>query len=144
MKQLAEKHREELKTATTPIKGMIDTLSEACENLDKAMKEIQNGGDEVEKDIDQHYDEMIQKLVKQKEEMKQHLQYTVSQKAKAIALQREELKCMQEKLLSISELKDAIEKSSDQEMMSAKKQVDVVPSKNQALCCKLNLLIYCH
>ena len=123
VKQLAEKHREELKTATTPIKGMIDTLSEACENLDKAMKEIQNGGDEVEKDIDQHYDEMIQKLVKQKEEMKQHLQYTVSQKAKAIALQREELKCMQEKLLSISELKDAIEKSSDQEMMSAKKQV---------------------
>ena len=24
------------------------------------------------------------------------------------------------------------------------KQVDVLPSKNQALCCKLNLLIYCH
>ena len=23
-------------------------------------------------------------------------------------------------------------------------QVDVLPSKNQALCCKLNLLIYCH
>ena len=123
VKQLAEKHREELKTATTPIKGMIDALSEACENLDKAVEEIQKSGDEVEKDIDQHYDEMIQKLVKQKEEMKQRLQYTVSQKAKAIALQREELKCMQEKLLSISELKDAIEKGSDQEMMSTKKQV---------------------
>ena len=24
------------------------------------------------------------------------------------------------------------------------KQVDVLPFKNQVLCCKLNLLIYCH
>ena len=28
-------------------------------------------------------------------------------------------------------------------MKIIEKQVDVLPSKNQAFCCKLNLLIYC-
>ena len=123
VKQLAEKHRQELKTATAPIKGMIDNLSKAYGSLDKMVKEIQKCGNEVERNIDQYYDEVIQKLVKQKEEMKQHLQYTVSQKTKAITLQKEELECMQEKVRSVVELKDAVEKSSDQEMMSTKKQL---------------------
>ena len=123
VKQLAKKHREELKNATTPIKGMIDNLSKACKTLDNMVKEIQKCGNKVEQNIDQYYNEMIQKLTKQKEDTKQQLQYIVSQKTKAIAQQKEELECMQEKVNSIVELGDAIEKSSDQEMMSAKKQI---------------------
>ena len=30
------------------------------------------------------------------------------------------------------------------EFKNSTRQVDVLPSKNQMLCCKLNLLIYCH
>ena len=123
VKQLAEKHREELKTVTTPIKEITDNLSEACKNLDKMVKEIKKCGNEVEKDIDHHYDEMIRKLVKQKEEVKQNLQYKVSQKTKAIETQMEELECMQMEMLGIAELKNAIEKSSNQEMLSAKKEI---------------------
>lgn len=123
VKQLAGKHREELKTVTTPIQGTIDDLSKACEDLDKMVKEVEKCGSEVEKDIDQHYDEMIQNLVNQKEQMKQHLQCKVSQKTKAIQVQLEELKCMQAEMLCVAEIKDAIEKSSDQEMLSAKKEV---------------------
>ena len=123
VKQLAEKHREELKTVTTPIKEITDGLSKACRNLDKVVKEVQKCGNEVEKDIDQRYNEVIQKLVKQKEEMKKHLQYKMSQKTKAIETQIGELECMQTEMLSIAQLKNATEKSSNQEMMSAKKEI---------------------
>ena len=123
VKQLAEKHREELKTATTPIKEITDNLSKACKNLDKMVKEIKKCGNKVEKDIDHHYNEMIQKLIKQKEEVKQNLQYKVSQKTRAIETQMEELQGMQTEMLSIAELQNVIEKSSNQELMSAKKEI---------------------
>ena len=123
VKQLAGKHREELNAITTPIKGTIDNLSNACENLNKIAAEVQKCGSEVEKDIDQHYDEIIQSLVNQKEQMKQHLQHQVAQKTKAIETQIEELKCMQTEMLSITKMKDAVEKSCDQQMLSAKKEV---------------------
>ena len=123
VKQLAGKHRQELSTITTPIKGTIDSLSNACENLNKVAGEIQKCGSEVEKDIDRHYDEIIQNLVNQKEEMKQHLQHKVAQKTKIIKTQIEELKGMKTEISNINELKEAIEKSSDQQMLSAKKEV---------------------
>lgn len=120
---LAEKHREELKMATTPIKEVIDKLSKAHENLEKMVKEVQKCGSEVERDINQHYDDIIQRLVSQKEEMKQHLQSKVSQKTKALEVKMNELESMQIEISSIAEQKDAIEKSCDQEMLSAKKEV---------------------
>lgn len=123
VKQLAGKHRDELKTVTTPIKETINSLSNGCKNLDKMVAEIKKCGSKVEKDIDQHYNEMIQKLVEQKEQMKQQLQHEVLQKTKAIGAQMEELNCMQAEMLSIAEKRDAIEKGSDQEMLSAKKEV---------------------
>ena len=123
VKQLAKKHRRELRTATAPIKPITNNITKACENLDKMVKEIQKRGNTIEKDIDQHYDEMIQKIVKQKEEKKQHLQYKVSQKTKAIETQIKELECVQTEMLSIAELKNAVDKSSNQEMMSAKRGI---------------------
>ena len=41
-------------------------------------------------------------------------------------------------------LVDAYVKTENQRLDYIRTQVDVLPSKNQALCCKLNLLIYCH
>ena len=47
----------------------------------------------------------------------------MTQKEKAFTVQQEEVECAQAEVLSMNELKDAIEKSSDQEALSAKKQV---------------------
>ena len=123
VKKMATKHRNELKDVTAPVDEMIRDLSEAHDNIDTMKKRIRQQGDEVDKKIDQHYNELVQKLMKQKEQAKQQANDAVSQKEKALTVQLEEVEYAQAEVLSMKELKDAIEKSSDQEALSAKKQV---------------------
>ena len=120
---MATKHRNELKDVTAPVDEMIRDLYEAHDNIDKMKKKIRRQGDEVDKKIDQHYNELVQELMKQKEQVKQQAHDAVSQKEKALTVQLEEMEYAQAEVLSMKELKDAIEKSSDQEALSAKKQV---------------------
>ncbi|XP_065907137.1 tripartite motif-containing protein 2-like [Dysidea avara] len=123
LKNMASKHRSQLKKVTTPIEEMIQDLSGAHDNIDKVLKKIRKQGDEVNKKIDQHYDELVEKLMKQKDQMKQQVHDTVSQKEKALTTQLDEVDSTQAELVSMKELNDALEKSSDQEALSAKKQV---------------------
>ena len=124
VKQMATKHRNELKKITDPVEGMIKNLSEAHDNIEKMKKKTRTRGEEVDKKIDQYYDEVLQKLMKQKDEVKQQAHDAVSQKEKAMITQLEEVASMQTKLMSIKELTDVLEQSSDQEaILSAKKQV---------------------
>ena len=123
VKKMATKHRNELKDVTAPVDKMIRDLSEAYDNIDKMKKKIRQRSDEVDKKIDQHYNELVQKLMKQKEQVKQQAHDAVSQKEKALTVQLEEVEYAQAEVLSMKELKDAIEMSSDQEALSAKKQV---------------------
>ena len=120
---MVSKHRNKLKEVTAPVDEIIRGLFEAHDNIDKMGKKIRRQGDEVDKKMDQHYDELVQKLMKQKEHLKQQAHDAVSQKEKALRVQLEEVEYMQAEVLSMKELKDAIEKSSDQEALSAKKQV---------------------
>ena len=123
VKQMATKHRNELKKITDPVEGMINNLSEAHDNIEKMMKKTRRRGDKVDKKIDQYYDELLQKLMKQKDKVKQQARDTISQKEKAMITQLEEVSSMQAKLMSIKELTDALEQSSDQEALSAKREV---------------------
>ena len=123
VKQMATMHRNELKKITDSVEGMIKNLSEAHDNIEKVKKKIRRRGEEVEKKIDRYYDELIQKLMKQKDEVKQQAHDAVSQKEKAMTTQLEEVTSMQAELMSMKELTNALEQSSDQEALSAKKQV---------------------
>jgi len=122
-KNMAGKHRSQLKKVTTPIEGMIQDLQGAHANIDKMMKKIRKQGDAVNKQIDQHYDDLVEKLMKQKNQVKQQVRDTVSQKEKALTTQLDEVDSTQADLESMKELNGALEKSSDQEALSAKKQV---------------------
>ena len=123
VKKMATKHRNDLKEVTAPVDEMIRDLSEAHDNIDKMRKKIRQHGNEVDKKIDQHYNELVQQLMKQKEQLKQQAHDAVSQKEKALTVQQKEVEYAQADVLSMKELKDAIEKGSDQEALSAKKQV---------------------
>ena len=123
VKQMATKHRNELKKITDPVEGMITHVSETYDNIEKMKKKIRRRSGEVDKKIDGYYDELIEKLMKQKDEVKQQAHDTVSQKEKAVTTQMEEVTSMQAELMSMKELTDALEQSSDQEALSAKKQV---------------------
>ena len=123
VKKMVGKHRQELKKVTAPVEEMIRGLSNTYYNIKKMRKKIKQQGIEVNKKIDQHYDEMIQKLMEQKEQLKRQVHDTVSQKEKAVKMQLEEIECAQAEMLNMKELNDAVEKSSDQEVLSVKKQV---------------------
>ena len=56
VKQMASKHRNELKKITDPVEGMIKKLSEAHDNIEKMKKKIKRQGEEVDKKIDRYYD----------------------------------------------------------------------------------------
>ena len=123
VKQMGTKHRNQLKKVTDPVEGMIKNLSEAHDNIEKMKKKTRSRGEDVDKKIDRYYDELLQKLMKQKDEVKQQAHDAVSQKEKAMITQLEEVASMQAKLMSMKELTDALEQSSDQEALSAKREV---------------------
>ena len=123
VKNVASKHRQELKKITAPVEEMIRGLSDTHDNIEKMRKMIRQQGDKVNKKIDQHFDRVVQKLMEQREQLKQQVRDTVSQKEKAVTTQLEEIECAQAEVLSMKELNDAVEKSSNQELLSVKKQV---------------------
>ena len=139
MKKMVGKHREELKKITAPVEEMIRGLSNTHDNIEKTRKKIRQQGDEVNKKIDQHYDGVIQKLMEQKEQLKQQVDGTVLQKVKAVTTQLEEVEYAQAEVLSMKELSDAVEKSSDQEVLSVKKQVIDRMQQITDKCQKVNL-----
>ena len=123
VKKMVNKHRQELKKITAPVEEMIQGLSDTHDNIENTRKKIRQQGDEMNKKIDQHYDGVIQKLMEQKEQLKQQVHHTVSQKDKAVTIQLEEVEYAQAEVASMKELNDAVEKSCDQEVLSVKKQV---------------------
>ena len=125
VKNMAVKHRKELQKVTAPVEEIIKDLSEIQDNIDKTMTQIRQQGDEVDKKIDHLYDTLIQKLMEQKEQLKQQAHDAVSQKEKVLMVQLEKVKYAQAEILNMKKLKEAIEESSDQELLSAKKQVTV-------------------
>ena len=139
VKKLANKHRSELHKITAPIEEMIKGLSAAHKNIDNVKKKVKQQGDKLDKIIDDHYDALIEKLIKQKEQLKQQVNDAVTQKEKTLTEQLEEVEKMQTEVLSMKELKDAIEKSSDQEALSAKKQVFDRMQQLTLKCNKLNV-----
>ena len=121
--KMASKHRQELKKITAPVEEIFRDLSDTHDNIENVRKKIIQRGDKVNEEIDQHYDRVIQKLMEQKEELKQQVCDTVSQKEKTITRQLEEVEYLQAEVTRVKELKDAVEKGSDQEALSVKRQV---------------------
>ena len=139
VKKMVDKHRQELKKITAPVEEMIRGLSNTHDNIEKMRKKIRQQGDEVNVKIDQHYDSVVQKLMEQREELKQQVYDRVSQKEKAVTTQLGEVECVQAELLSMKELNDAVEKSSDQEVLFVKKQVIDRMQQITDKCKKVNL-----
>ena len=123
IKMIADKHRNQLKDTTAPVEKMIKDLSKACDYIDKIGIEIEKQGKEVDMEIDKHYHELIEKLMTQKEEIKQEAQDIISQKKKAIAAQLKEMKKVQADLESMKEVRDSLENRSDQDTLSTKRQI---------------------
>ena len=121
VKNVVGKHRQQLKEMINSIEEMIRGLSNTNDNVDKMAKKIRQKGDEVNEGIDQYYDGVIQKVIEQKEQLKQQLQQKVTEKLNVAMRKLNEVECVQTQMLSLKELSDAAEKSSDHEVLSVKR-----------------------
>jgi len=114
-------YRQEFKKTSISMKDMLFDISDTYKSIEMSRNDIREQGKEMSMKIDEHYDELIQKLIEQKEQLKQQVQDSVSKKENIMTKQLHEVEIMQQKLLGIQDLKDAMDKGSDQEMLSAKK-----------------------
>jgi len=123
VKKMAIKPRKKMKEVTAPLEDMIKSLSKARDNVDKEGNNIRKLGDRVDKMIDQYYNGLLQKMMEQKEQLKQQLHNIMTQKEKAVTLQLETVELAQAEVMSMKELKDSVENSSDQEALLVQGQV---------------------
>ena len=56
-----------MKKITTPLKGMAENLSKVSEYVDRLLKSVQEQCEELDAKIHKHFDELLEKLMAQKE-----------------------------------------------------------------------------
>ena len=105
---------------------MIEDLSKVHNSIENVRTTIRRQGDKISEEIDLYYDEVFQKLLKQKEKIKQQVRETVLQKEKALTRQLEEVIYTQEDIIKVKRIRDSVQGSSicsDQEVLSAKNEL---------------------
>ena len=119
LRSIAVNYRRELKEGIASLEKMMINISEAFSSIDIMKKKM---GDEADK-IDQYYNGLIQKLTKEKEQLKQHLHCVATGKGKAITTQLEKLKKIQVEVLTAKQKNESLENSSDLEIIAEQREV---------------------
>ena len=122
VKKFVDKCRTELQEATASLETMIEGLSKLHNSIKNVKKAIVQQHDEISKEIDLYYDEVIENLLKQKQQVKQQVHDTVLQKEKALTNQLEDAISLQENIINVKSIKDMAR--SDQEVISTKYELD--------------------
>ncbi|XP_065908814.1 tripartite motif-containing protein 2-like [Dysidea avara] len=123
VKTMAIKHRNSLREIAVKGDEILSDLCRIHDHIEIAIKRIKKQGDDFITDIDQVYDDLIQNLIKQRDLVKQEVHDAVSQKEKIVTAQLEEVELLQADVVAVKDLFDAVQKGSDQEALSTKKQV---------------------
>ena len=122
-KKVSNKYLNVLNRVATPIDILIEDLTKLHESIENVREVIRQQGDKISKEIDLCYDEMIEKLLEQKQNVKQKVCDTVLQKEKAIKGQLEEVIQTEQDIFNLKRIRDSIQASSDQEVLSASSQL---------------------
>ena len=122
VKKMAIKHRKELDKIMEPVDEMIEGLSVARKRVSNMSNKIGAQADEIDKEIDGHYEELHRRLQQQRDMLKKELHEASRQKKKEVTLQLEQMEHTQAQLESIKELNGAMKNGSDQETLLMKKQ----------------------
>ena len=123
VKTMATKHKKELDKIMEPVEKMIEGLSVARKKVSNTKDKIGAQADDIDKEIDRHYEELHRRLQQQRDELKKELHEASRQKKKEVTLQLEQMEHTQAQLESVKELNGAMKNGSDQEALLMKKQV---------------------
>ena len=123
VKKFANKYQNNLEEVTATVKVIFEDLSKLSDSIEDVRTTIKQQGEKISEEVDLYYDEVIEKLLEQKEQVKQQVHNTMLQKEKAITRQLEEVIHTREDILNVKRIRDAIQESSDQEMVFASNQL---------------------
>ena len=119
LRSIAANYRRELKEGTASLEKMMINISGVFNSIDIMKKKM---ADEADK-IDQYYNGLIQKLTKEKEQLKQQLHCLATEKGKAITTQLEKLKKIQVEVLTAKQNNESLENSSDLGIIAERREV---------------------
>ena len=120
VEKVAKEYQNSIKEITASIEVMNKYLSKTYNAIDDMRTTIKQQADKISKEINLYYDKAFQNLLKQKEELKQQVCHTISQKEKILTMQLEEVICTQARTLDVSRIRDTLQANSDVEVVSAK------------------------
>ena len=124
VKEVAAKRRKQLRKTAAQLNDMITKLSQAHDNITDMTESVLQRHRTVGKEIDQFFDNVIQKIEQQRQQLKQELHNKVSGKVKLLTSQLEEVESVQAHVNSVNELVAAVEGSGDEILMlSGERQV---------------------
>ena len=137
VKKFADKYQNELKEISSSVDIIIKkikNLSKLHDSIEDERMAIRHQGDELSKEIDLYYDEAIKKLLEQKEQVKQQVNDTVSQKEKAMTGQLQKVIQTQEDILNMKRIRDTLQTNYDQIVVSAKNYLTGLMKKVTERC----------
>jgi len=116
------KHRNSLRETAVNAKEVLRDLCDTHDHIEVAIKKISKQGDDMITDIDKVYGDLIQNLIKQRDYIKKEVHEAVSQKDKVVRAQLNEVELLQAEASGVIDLFDKVQRGSNQEALSMKKQ----------------------
>ena len=127
IKEVAAKHREQLKKTTAPLKDMITKLSLTQSNISDTKEKMLEQHNSVDKEIDEYFDKILQRITidvnRQRQQLKQDLHNKVSASVKMLSSQLEKVESVQVNMMRIDTLASEVERSSNDELLSGEQQI---------------------
>ena len=129
VKKIAKKHRSQLNQIKFHrLDDMNRDLAELHSTIADMKQKIRRQGDKEVMKIDQHYAKMqtqhdsklLESLTEQRDQMKQQVHDLVIHREKALVLQLQIVEMAQDEVMDMIHLRDALDKGSDQELLSTK------------------------
>jgi len=122
VRKKAATHRSKLEEMAGQVEEILRSLCITHDQVEITKKKITKQSDDMNVKIDQLYDGLILELNEQRNQVKQRVHEAIIFKEEIVDKQLEEVECLQSQVLSMKELGNALEKCSDQEVLSVKEQ----------------------
>ena len=123
VKKVIGKHRRNLDNVIAPVNKIIDSLSQAHEQVDAMVKDIDVQYKNASEEVERCYEKLYQKLRQQRDALVKELDDTLEQSKKVILTQAEQLDCLQAQFESVRGLHETLATASDQEMLLVEQEL---------------------
>ena len=104
------------------VEEMSKNLSKAEANIVSAQEKTKEQASKIDQQIDKCYYQQLQKLNEHHKQLKDELNDAVSQQEKALKEQLSDVTSLQDELKNVKEVREGLEKITDHEIFSTKKQ----------------------